>query len=96
MRMPLIRTTIGLLTRLPLLLWKLDVNELSLSASHSHQILHTHSADHHHSQTQAKCIAWAAGTRLALYDFLSTPQVRCRCCGDNPSPTDSAAALPVE
>jgi hypothetical protein len=58
--------------------------------------LHTHSADHHHSQTQAKCIAWAAGTRLALYDSVSTPQGRCRCCGDNPSPTDSAAALPVE
>jgi hypothetical protein len=30
MRMPLIRTTIGLLTRLPLLLWQLDENELSV------------------------------------------------------------------
>jgi hypothetical protein len=38
MRMPLIRTTIGLLTRPPLLLWQLDENALSLSASHSLQI----------------------------------------------------------
>jgi hypothetical protein len=36
--------------------------------------VHTHSADHHHSQTQAKCRAWAAGTRLALYNSVSTPQ----------------------